>query len=385
MTGEERRTRRWVLERLGVGSAAVGLASLSGCSSFREESRGSKRRDGYPGGESATEGPDRDPDRAPTSEGGSQTPSAGPGVGVYLGDDTKLDQWEEWFRRPLDYYSIALFNENWEDYVVDNWPVEVDLESIAKKYRVIVTFKMFPRGERLRSVAAGRFNTRYRALAADLVANQLSDAYLRFGSEFNGRWATATAVGRPDLFVKAWKQVVTSMRSVDGAAFDFVWAPNVWRYHMNPVRAYPGDGWVDAVGLTVYDKGQYYPFPENCNRKCVQERRRRTWENIVNGRQAGFGLDFWANFARGHDKPLVFPEYGPVARNAPNPGGGDNPMFFDNFYRWMQSNRDVVDWHTPWAWTAGPHFVGPPELKHESAYPALPRASEAFRRLFGGE
>lgn len=312
-------------------------------------------------------------------------PDQTPGVGVFLGEDTKLDEWEEWFGRPLDYYSVGLFNGSWEDYAVNNWPLEIELSSVAQKYQLVVTFTMFPTEERLEEVAAGQFNRRYRDLATDLVANQLSDAYLRFGSEFNGRWADVTAVGRPDLFVEAWKEIVASMRAVDEASFNFVWAPNIWRYHMDPVRAYPGDKWVDAVGLTVYDKGQYYPFPDDCNRTCVRERRCKMWDVIVNGRDAGFGLDFWAQFARDHDKPLVFPEYGPVARNAPNPGGGDNPLFFKGFYRWMQSNRDVVGWHIPWAWTAGPHFVGPEELKHKSVYPALPDASATFRRLFGGD
>lgn len=354
MTEGDSLTRRSIIKRLGVGTAAISVTSLSGCSSSCKDGCGPK-------------------------------PDPRPGVGVFLGDDTKLEQWENWFGQPLDYYSVALFNNSWEDYEVDNWPLEIDIGKVAQKYQLIVTFNMHPSKEDLTAVATGQFNQQYRELAEDLVANQLSDAWLRFGSEFNGKWSRATAVGRPDLFVEAWKQIVMSMRSLDDASFNFIWAPNIWRYHMNPVRAYPGDEWVDAIGLTVYDKGKCYSLPDECNRACIRERRNKTWELIMNGRDAGFGLEFWAQFARNHDTPLVFPEYGPVARNAPNPGGGDNPIFFENFYQWMQSNKDIIGWHNLWAWTRGPHFVGPKELKGKSNYSALPEASETFRRLFGGD
>lgn len=358
-----RRTRRSVLERLGTGAALVATSPLAGCSLLTGE----------------------EDEPTPSS---TETPTAtvdpdGPGVGVYLGDDTKLREWEAWFGRRVDYYSFALFSGSWADYRRANWPLEVDLTSLRSDRRVAVSFTMFPDEATLEQVAAGEFDDRYRTLAQDLTDSNLADAHLRFGWEFNGRWADATAVGRPDAYVTAWRRVVESMREADGADFSFVWSPNIWRYHMPPPEAYPGDDWVDEVGLTVYDTGDHYPYPSQCDSGCVRQHRQKAWNDIVSGRGSHFGLDFWADFAREHGKPLVFPEYGITAKNGTNPGGGDNPLFFRKFHDWVRHNRDVVGWHNLWSWTNGPHFVGPARLKESNEYAAFPSASKTFKRLFG--
>ncbi len=319
----------------------------------------------------------------PTEASTATSRSESPGVGIYLGDDRTLQLWERWFGRTVDYYSIALFRESWEDYRLENWPVEIDIESIVSDRSPIITFSMFPRGSRMRQVAAGRFTHRYRRLAADLVDNGMSDAHLRFGAELNGDWGPDTAVGRPDLFVDAWTEIVTAMRSVSGSAFDFVWAPDVWKRQMEPTRAYPGDEFVDEVGLTFYDKGACYPYPTRCSPDCLRRHRQCTWEKLLRGRGEDYGLDFWTRFARRHNKPLVFPEYGVMAREWVTPGGGDNPQFFRYFDDWMRDHVDVVGWHAPWSWTAGPSYIGP-ERGHDSAdYPFLTDASLEFRRRFG--
>ncbi|MFC7026576.1 glycosyl hydrolase [Halomicroarcula sp. GCM10025710] len=127
-----------------------------------------------------------------------------------------------------------------------------------------------------------------------MVDHGIGDAHIRFGWEFNGRWAADGAVGRPEIYTAAWRNVVSAMRGVDGAEFSFIWAPNIWRKQMAPTDAYPGDEWVTEIGLTMYDKGDYYPYPEQCDSNCVAERRRQTWQDILEGRQTYYGLNYWA-------------------------------------------------------------------------------------------
>lgn len=377
MMGERtaRATRRALLRQVGGAVAVAGSGALAGCS--EADDTGSHRIS------SVT--PRTDRQTAEPTATGTRTPDPTPGVGVYLGDERLLEPWEEWFGRTVDYYSIALFHETWDDYRPVNWPLERPLETVLDGRQLVVSFEMYPDETTMEAVAAGDHDGRYRSFALDLVEAGLGDAHLRFGWEFNGRWAEDGAVGRPSLYVDAWRRVVRSMRSIPGGNFRFVWAPDIWRRQLNPPRAYPGDRWVDAVGLTMYDKGDYYPFPEGCDERCVHRRREKTWDDLVSGRESHFGLDFWASFARRHGKPLVFPEYGPTVRDGRLAGGGDNPAFFRWFAQWLSRNDDVVAWHNLWSWNRGPHFVGPSELKGESEYPALPEASAAFRRLFGSE
>jgi hypothetical protein len=365
-------SRRAVLRTLGGALSVSGVAALAGCSQRRD--RGEERSPRVASSPTKTE-----------TTTPSPTPEPDVGVGVYLGSETVLEPWEAWFGRTVDLYSVALFHETWEDYRVENWPLEMPLERLRDGRRLVVSFEMYPDDVDMSGVAAGQYDERYRTLALDLVEAGLSDAYLRFGWEFNGRWADDGAVGRPEQYIEAWKQVVGAMRSPPGAAFEFVWAPDIWRRQLNPPRAYPGDHWVDAVGLTMYDKGDYYPFPPDCDDACVRRRREETWEDLVEGRESHFGLDFWSSFARRHDKELVFPEYGVTARDGRVAGGGDNPLFFEWFADWLSRNDDVVGWHNLWSWVRGPHYVGPADLKDESEFPAHPKASAAFRRLFGPE
>jgi len=306
-----------------------------------------------------------------------------PGVGVYLGNDQTLTEWENWFGRSVDYYSFTLFRDSWADYRIENWPLEIDIQSIVSDRQPIVTFSMFPKGADLVQVAAGEFTEKYRQLAVDMIDNGLSDAHLRFGAEFNGNWSPGTAVSRPELFVDAWKEIVSTMRSVSKSAFNFVWAPDIYRRQLDPLKAYPGDEWVNEVGLTFYDKGACYPYPDQCHGDCLRRHRSCTWKQLLEGRGANFGLNFWAEFAREHGKPLVFPEYGVMARDWPTPGGGDNPRFFRNFNRWMTENEDVVGWHNTWSFTNGPSYVGPAREHESTEYPHFPDSSETFRQLFG--
>ena len=86
-----------------------------------------------------------------------------------------------------------------------------------------------------------------------------SNAYLRLGWEFDGSWMpwSATTPGAEASYASYFQQIVTAMRSVPGAAFRFVWNPDAVAFTesgYSVAAAYPGNAYVDVIGLDAYDQ-----------------------------------------------------------------------------------------------------------------------------------
>lgn len=205
-------------------------------------------------------------------------------------------------------------------------------------------------------VANGGANSYYKTLAKNLVASGFGTSYIRLGWEFNGSemgWAVCNADGSALAswagdFVPAFRNIVTSMRSVSGANFKFVWNPlvssNVGCPGNNFEKFYPGDSYVDAVGLDVYD---------GLGQSTSDSARWNDLLNGVNGGQwtpakptpingqkfAGYGLDWIAAFAKEHGKPISIPEWG-LDSASQNSGGGDDAFFVSHMATWIKANAD---------------------------------------------
>jgi beta-mannanase len=107
-------------------------------------------------------------------------------------------------------------------------------------------------------IAAGAFDP-YIWRAAREAAAYGRPFFLRFAEEMNGGWSSwgATAGSSPATYVAMWRHVVSIFRAADATNVRWVWSPNV--YGANGVAAfgpyYPGDAWVDDVGLDGYNWG----------------------------------------------------------------------------------------------------------------------------------
>ncbi len=196
--------------------------------------------------------------------------------------------------------------------------------------------------------ATGAYDSYFSLLASNLVANGMGSSTLRLGWEFNSIGFPWYAAGQASAFVAYWQQIVNTMRAVPGANFSFEW--NADRGGQGPSdqamgnldNYYPGDAYVDVVGLDVYDQAwNTYPGP-------AQE-----FQNVLN---LPWGLSWISGFAAAHGKALAIPElglgHGPSAPNsgvtsAPGPVcGGDDPIFIADVMDWAGTNhaRDVVFW-----------------------------------------
>jgi beta-mannanase len=160
--------------------------------------------------------------------------------------------------------------------------------------------------------AAGSYNQYATALAQNLVSYGAGGIVIRLGVEANGGWE-ADFVGTTAQEMSDWAQCfdneVAAMRAVPGTHLLFVWNPNVCTMDLPLADWYPGDSYVDIIGVDAYD--------QDCT----------TLKSVSQEGWAAYSADSAANnpndpnfpsvdnmetFAAAHGKPLSFPEWGLV-------------------------------------------------------------------------
>lgn len=287
-----------------------------------------------------------------------------PELAVYKGagcDGRKrIATFEHWLGRPVDRVIDFLARDRWSSifssaqWISDCWK--------TTPYRLTISIPMLPAepGATLAAGATGAYDDQFRRLARIFVANGQGDAVLRIGWEFNGGWYPWAAKRDPQAWVSLWRRIVTAMRGVPGARFRFDWNPTLGWQQIPPDRLYPGDAYVDVIGLDVYNQ---------------------TWEKTATTPEArwrdlmdrAYGLRWHADFATRHGKPMSFPEWGTGTRPDGH-GGGDDPLFVQNMSAWI-AGHDVL-YHGYWDYPAS-------DFNAELSTGRLPRSGAALRHAFG--
>ncbi len=182
--------------------------------------------------------------------------------------------------------------------------------------------------------ATGAYNSYYVTLAQALVAAGDANAYLRLGFEFDGNWMPWYA-GTPAAeanFAAYFDQIVTAMRSVAGANFRFVWNPDAGAFTAsgyNVAVAYPGNAYVNVIGLDLYDQSWVSPQTPTT-----------AWSTAILP-----ALTAARQFAAAQGKPLAFTEWGDIIRSDGH-GLGDDPLFMTNMVTWMKNPANNVAFET---------------------------------------
>lgn len=171
--------------------------------------------------------------------------------------------------------------------------------------------------ELLRTGAAGGFDHHFATLAERLVAAGLGDAVLVLGWEMNGTTYTHRCAPDPEAWKLYWRRIVTTMRAVPGQEFRFDFAPNRGTDAIGWDHCYPGDDVVDIIGMDSYDQPPGETFDEHISQP--------------------YGLQYHADFAAEHGKPVSFPEWG-LFRN------GDNATYMRRMLEWIEHVQPV--YHT---------------------------------------
>ncbi len=232
-------------------------------------------------------------------------------------------------------------------------------------YRLVLGVPMLPKHARssLGKGARGAYDLYFVTLARNLVDDGEGNAYLRLGWEFNGTWFkwSVHSASQATQYAAYFRNIVTSMRSVPGESFKFVWNPNGGNSHGRSYpasMAYPGSAYVDYIGTDLYDESWVQPLtPANAWVGQLSE----TW-----------GLNWLTSFAAAQGKPIVFPEWGVAIRNDGH-GLGDDPYFINQFASWI-TNHNV-------AWTN--MFSYDSSQRDDITDGSFPNALTAFRADFG--
>ncbi|MGW0843656.1 glycoside hydrolase family 26 protein [Streptomyces sp. NPDC002787] len=197
----------------------------------------------------------------------------------------------------------------------------------------------------LRQGAAGHFDHHFRALAERLVALKVPDTVLVLGWEMNGTTYTHRCGPDPKAWKTYWNRIVTTMRSVPGQKFRFDFTPSRGRDAVPWTQCYPGDDTVDIIGMDTYDQPRGISFDEQ-----VKE---------------PYGLQAQVDFARSHNKPISYPEWG-LFRN------GDNAEYMRRMLNWIDVHKPLYNTLTDYC----PHGVW--------QCAANPRSSLVYRSVLFG-
>jgi hypothetical protein len=315
------------------------------------------------------------------------------------------DDYGNWLNRKVVWAEDFMPTDGWHKLEGEQWQLGTWKGWVQKQpgRRLVLSVPMLPgswsrkgptSGPRtgvpvsLEEGAKGSYNEHFRKLAENLVAYGLGDTIVRPGWEFNGGWYAWRADSKADAphFAAYFRELVQTMRSVPGAEnLKFLWNPAMepwWPY--DPALAWPGDEFVDYIGLDVYDQSwakDTYPFPKDATPAEIESRQLKAWDELKNNAKT-YGLPYWVEFAQARNKPLSIPEWG-VCDRKDGHGGGDNPLFIEKMHEFITNPANNVAFHCYFDVDAhdGGHQLCPnPGGKIVTKFP---RSSARFLELFG--
>jgi hypothetical protein len=296
-------------------------------------------------------------------------------LGVFRSTDpAAVEAFEQWLGRPVDVVVDFSARANWydisaPDYLLDAWR--------DTGQTLVLGVAMLPTdvpGVSILEGAKGAYDDWYRTLAERLVAGGFPDAVLRIGWEFNSDdwpWATADA----QAWVAYFRRIVDALRSVPGQRLRIDWTVNNGPNPYDAVRYWPGEAYVDYVGVDVYDlwdETDAATEQHGCAGACLEQGARRAWETRIFGGERG--LRFWSDFAAERDKQLSLPEWGAWSR-IDYRGGGDNPYFIDRMAAFIKESDNKVGYHG--------YFEHAGALGTHRLMTDLPTAGQRYLAAFG--
>jgi Ca2+-binding RTX toxin-like protein len=240
--------------------------------------------------------------------------------GVYVtGDQSQLASYESWLGQSAGTVAVHSGRASWLDYETS---IGYDLKTWAGSgHNLNWTIPMFANGGTLAQAASGAYDSYYVQAAKQLAAGTSGTGpiYIRTGEEFNGTWFPWAANGHQADFISAYQHFVDAFRSVD-PRFKFEWNVSVGDTGFDPSTAYPGDKYVDVVGMDFYYDMSWGSDPLVA------------WNTMVNRK---YGLQWVEDFAAAHGKPTAYSEWGVVGNYA--------GAYIDKAAAWFQSHNVVYE------------------------------------------
>jgi len=212
-----------------------------------------------------------------------------------------------------------------------------------------------PSSPALAAAAAGTDNRQFYQFGELLVRDGFSHTIINLSREMNGSWyewsERRASRSQPDAFILAWRQVVTTMRSVPGGHFTFLW--DIYPGAATVAECWPGSAYVDYVGTDVFDwyGGPHHTYPHTASGALDWALH---WQQTLTARPGG--LDWLARFSRVTGKPIIIPEWGLDFHTF---GGHDDTYFLTHMTAWLTAHNAIglywVGGHVaPSDWPGGP-------------------------------
>lgn len=224
------------------------------------------------------------------------------------GDYEGMRWFESWFGHQIPRGLDFIDSDSWTGFDNSvNWLTKPSFTGRWTNTRWHCTYSvpMLVSGATLGEGATGAYDAHFAALALNLKGTETQPgdptAIIRLGWEMNGSWYLWKVANATDAanFRAYWIRIVNAMRSVTpGLRFDF--CPAVGLQKFPAPEAYPGDAYVDFIGLDVYNQ-TWIDSPTPATR----------WNDLLNN---SYGLQFWSDFAAAHGKPLSYSEWGTGTR-----------------------------------------------------------------------
>lgn len=218
-------------------------------------------------------------------------------------DPSNLTDYDNWMGRPAEILTIST---GWAshsdfvssmDYLIGRWGnFDVPL---------VWSIPLAETVSAMTTAAAGGYDSIYTGFAQKILAAAGAQdvIYIRPGWELNlpSSHFPWSAVGNEANYIAAFQNLVDAFRAVSDK-FVFEWNVNIGDYvAFDPATAYPGDSYVDIIGMDFYWDVAYSTDPIG------------TWNYMVN---QSHGLQWFENFAASHGKPTAYSEWGINANTA---------------------------------------------------------------------
>jgi hypothetical protein len=212
-------------------------------------------------------------------------------------------------------------------------------------------------GTTLAKCGHGTYDNDWKRFGASVAASGMANrVVVRLAWEFNGSWVP-WAARKPQDFVSCWRHIFTAAEK-EAPALRWDWTVNRGPGDAlaDPTKAWPGQKYVDFVGIDSYDG-----WPPVTNRT--------NW----NIQYAGpGGLKYWAAFAKRKGKRLSVPEWGLYPGTAwAGHNGGDNPLYISKMFGFFRSLGSQLAYET---------YFNDPAPAHASALNLNPKGSAEYKR-----
>ena len=292
-------------------------------------------------------------------------------VGVQTHTVSVADDFEEWLGRPLHCVVVFGSENDWPAisgpwFAMDppdgqDWGAWV--RDDPENHTLVISTAMVPEdppSDWRERGAAGEYDEHWQRFGRNLVDQGLGSSIIRIGWEMNGDWYETHYVGDTEELREQWKEYfrrIVMAIEVEGSAFEIDF--NIAEGPQDSVeidQLYPGDDYVDIIGIDVYDS---YISPIDPSARWQEK------DEKVNS------ISAVAAFAAAHDKPISFPEWAMVAEGDTD-GGGDSPDFINQI-------ADVVVAEQ----VRYQAYFNSPEGGVGMTLEDAPQGSEAFRERFG--